>query len=80
MAEEKNNSIELRKETSSQLFDFSLYTDFVGFQDNPNGLVQVEFSKLVPLFTQKQEPDHFWQRYLGQGYNFGRFNYIIASI
>ncbi|RDY60020.1 hypothetical protein [Flagellimonas nanhaiensis] len=78
MAEDKNNSIELRKETSSQLFDFSLYTDFVGFQDNPNGLVQVEFSKLVPLYT-KRKTDHFWQRYLGQGYNFGRFNYIIPQ-
>lgn len=78
MKSDKNNSIELKKETSSKLFNFSVYTDFVGFQDNPNGLVQVEFSKLIPLYT-KRKTNEFWRRYLGQGYNFGRFNYILPQ-
>ncbi len=79
MEKEKNNSRELKKDTSSKLFNLSVYTDFKGFEDNPNGLMQFEFSKLIPLYT-KRKPSLFGQRYIDRGFNFGRFNYIIPQL
>jgi hypothetical protein len=44
--------IEFRKEESSKLFEFIVFSDFMGIEnDNPNGLVQVEFAKKIPINT-----------------------------
>ena len=78
MKEPKNNKIELKKETSSKLLSLAVYTDFQGFSNNPNGLMQFEFSRLIPLYT-KRRPNSFMQRYIDRAYNAGRFNYITPQ-
>ncbi|MEM8508713.1 MAG: hypothetical protein AAF717_12825 [Bacteroidota bacterium] len=74
------NSISLRKETSSKLFNFSVYTDFVGFQDNPNGTVQVEFSKLIPLYTKRNTARNPKSLFGRQGNSYGYLNYVLPQL
>ncbi|MBE0638809.1 MAG: hypothetical protein IH598_09835 [Bacteroidales bacterium] len=48
--------IELKKEENSKLFEFIVFSDFMGFEnDNPNGLVQVEFAKKIVLRTSRRQ-------------------------
>jgi len=75
----KDNKVTLKKEVSSKLFNVAVYTDFVGFANEPNGVAQMELNKLIPLYT-KRKTNHFWQRYLGAGFNFGKLNYITPQV
>ena len=76
---EDGGSVELKKETSSKLFNLSLYTDFLGLRGDPNGIVQFEFNKPIPIYT-KRQTSNFGERYLGRGFNFGYFNYINPQL
>ncbi|MCR9249335.1 MAG: hypothetical protein NXI20_02890 [bacterium] len=50
-------SLSLTKEKTSRLFEARVYSDFIGFdQDNPNGLIQTEISKNLPIITRR----HYW--------------------
>ena len=76
---EDGGSVELKKETSSKLFNLSLYTDFLGLRGDPNGIVQFEFNKPIPIYTKRKTSD-FGERYLGRGFNYGYFNYINPQL
>lgn len=76
---DQDNAISLKKELSSKLFNISLYTDFIGLNDaSPNGIIQFEFSKLMPLFT-KRSTSRFGERYINRGFNYGVFNFITPQ-
>lgn len=53
-----NKSQELFKAPSAKLFQLNLFSDFVGLnENNPNGLVQAEFTKRINLWTKRTS---FW--------------------
>ncbi|CAM1345338.1 hypothetical protein [Tenacibaculum amylolyticum] len=64
-------SIELKKEQSSKILGARFFSDFVGLNNSaPNGLIQIEIEKNIPLWT---------RRYLvrgSRGRNVGFANYI----
>ncbi|WP_442264625.1 coiled-coil domain-containing protein [Tenacibaculum sp. ZS6-P6] len=70
----KEFSLELKKEKSSKILGARFFSDFIGFnQADPNGLIQVEIEKLIPLWT---------RRYLirgSRGRNVGWVNYVKPS-
>lgn len=48
--------LELFKAPSSKLFQLNMFSDFVGLnENNPNGLVQVEFTKRINLWTKRTD-------------------------
>lgn len=58
---------ELFKATSMDLFTLNVFTDLVGFNnDNPNGLVQFEFNKRINLWTRRG--DTWLMNYMGIGW------------
>ncbi|MCF8370653.1 MAG: hypothetical protein K9H64_03455 [Bacteroidales bacterium] len=67
--------VELRKMDSNRLFDFIVFTDLMGVNgDNPNGLVQTEFSKDIQINTRRhQTTNKFWLNKLFQGYGWLQF-------
>lgn len=70
----KEFSLELKKEQSSKILGARFFSDFVGFnQADPNGLIQIEIEKNIPLWT---------RRYLirgSRGRNIGWANYVKPS-
>ncbi|MCE7990949.1 MAG: hypothetical protein HEP71_03175 [Roseivirga sp.] len=57
---------ELFKAPSSQLFTLNVFSDLAGFdQNNPNGLVQLEFNKRINLWTRRT--DAFFPKSMGIG-------------
>jgi hypothetical protein len=58
---------ELFKSHSSKLFSLNIFSDVVGFDDqNPNGLIQLEFSKRINLWTKRTDARIF--EFLGVGW------------
>ncbi|NOX87124.1 MAG: hypothetical protein GXO86_14395 [Chlorobi bacterium] len=48
----KGQTIDLRKSSNAKILEFKIFSDIVGFgEDNPNGLVQLELEKRVPINT-----------------------------
>lgn len=71
-----NNEIELKKEQSSKILSARIYSDFLGFKEsNPNGLIQAEIEKEIPLWT-KRFPSPFF----GPTANKGFFNYVKLNL
>ncbi|WP_299676875.1 hypothetical protein [uncultured Tenacibaculum sp.] len=70
----KEFSLELKKEKSSKILGARFFSDFIGLNEaDPNGLIQVEIEKLIPLWT---------RRYLirgSRGRNVGWVNYVKPS-
>lgn len=72
---DKNNEVELKKEKSSKILNAKLFTDFNGFRESePNGLVQFEVEKLVPLWTKRMELG------IGRSSNLGFANYAVFNL
>ena len=64
---------ELFKAPSSKLFQLNMFSDFVGLnENNPNGLVQVEFTKRINLWTKRTDSNF---RASGKG----RFTHLLPS-
>ncbi|WP_192822765.1 hypothetical protein [Rufibacter sp. LB8] len=60
-------TIKLYKEETSKLFEAIVYTDVKGWdEDNPNGLIQTEFSKRINLMTTRRQSFRF-VGWLGRG-------------
>lgn len=58
---------DLYKSSSAKLFSLNIFSDLVGFNnDNPNGLVQFEFSKRINLWTKRT--DAWLMNYMGIGW------------
>jgi hypothetical protein len=72
---DRDNILELKKEISSKILNAKIYSDFVGFQeDEPNGLVQIEIEKKIPIWT---------KRFIlgaGRSTNLGLFNYANFNL
>ena len=67
-----NKPQELFKAPSSKLFQLNMFSDFVGLnENNPNGLVQVEFTKRINLWTKRTDA------WLNSGK--GRFTHLLPS-
>ncbi len=67
--------IELKKEKSSKILNAKVFTDFNGFKESePNGLVQFEVEKQVPLWTKRMHLG------TGRSSNFGLFNYAVFNL
>ncbi|MDP2722967.1 MAG: hypothetical protein Q8O72_09435 [Bacteroidales bacterium] len=50
----KNQTINLHKSSNAKLLEFKVFTDAVGFgEDTPNGLVQLELEKRIPINTKR---------------------------
>nr|WP_321227406.1 hypothetical protein [uncultured Psychroserpens sp.] len=72
---DKNNEIELKKEKSSKILNAKIFTDFNGLQESkPNGLVQIEIEKQIPLWTKRMDLG------LGRSSNVGFANYAIFNL
>jgi hypothetical protein len=58
----------LMKEKQSQIVEGKIYTDLIGFEaDKPNGLVQFELSKKIPVFTRRFSPSPKYRSYFSFG-------------
>ncbi len=65
---------ELFKASSTQLFTLNVFSDLVGFNNNnPNGLVQLEFSKRINLWTKRRDNS------LMRGTGIGYFTYMTPN-
>lgn len=72
---DQNNVIELKKEKSSKILNAKIYTDFNGLKERePNGLVQIEVEKEVPLWTKRMPLG------LGRSSNIGFANYAKFNL
>lgn len=57
--------INLYKDSNAKLLEFKVFTDVVGFaEDTPNGLVQLELEKRIPINTRRKQ-------FLWTGFNSG---------
>lgn len=71
----KSNTVELKKETSSKILSLNIYSDFLGLKKaNPNGLLQFEVEKNIPLWTKRMELG------AGRSSNLGIVNYINFNL
>ena len=73
-----NNRLQLKKEVSSKLFNIKVFTDFIGFGSDPNGVAQFEFDRIIPLHTKRKPvgPRRFLRRTFGPSFNWGYVNYM----
>lgn len=72
----KEGEIELKKQQSSKILSARIYSDFLGFKEsNPNGLIQAEVEKKIPLWTKR-----FPSPLFGQNTNKGFLNYINLNL
>ncbi len=68
-----NKFISLKKETTAKLFEAKVYSDFVGFDEaNPNGLIQTEIHKYIPIDTKRHAFKKTWWNW----FNYGFFGYM----
>jgi len=59
-----NEEVKLFRQTSEKLFEFKVFSDFVGVDGTkPNGLVQIEFDK--KMFLSPRRYYHIWGGYRG---------------
>ncbi|MFC0780037.1 hypothetical protein [Flavobacterium sp. HJSW_4] len=71
----RSNAVELKKETSSKILNVNIYSDFLGLKEgNPNGLLQFEVEKNIPLWTKRMILG------VGRSSNFGLVNYINFNL
>lgn len=64
--------VNLLKEKTSKILELKIYSDLKGFEgDNPNGLVQVEFSKKLNFLTRRM-PIPRWRNW----FNIGALNFV----
>ncbi|MFC6861222.1 hypothetical protein ACFQHQ_17655, partial [Zunongwangia atlantica 22II14-10F7] len=67
----------LTKDKSSKLFQVAVLSDFNGLNgSNPNGVLQFNFRKEIPLHTQRYRAP-IWKY---KGHNLGFFNYIAPEL
>ncbi|EDP71071.1 hypothetical protein FBALC1_01267 [Flavobacteriales bacterium ALC-1] len=72
---DKNKEVELKKEKSSKILNAKIFTDFNGLKESePNGLVQFEVEKQIPLWTKRMELG------AGRSSNFGFANYATFNL
>ncbi len=71
---------ELKKETSSKVLDVVVYSDFVGLKaDKPNGLIQMEVSKEIPIHSRRYP--FINTRSLNWGFlNYSKIGFTIVNI
>lgn len=66
--------VELKKDANSRILEFLVFSDFLGIeQDNPNGLIQVEFEKRINLNTHRLQTFRCLNRWFAQGIGFFQF-------
>lgn len=71
----KEGQIELKKEKSSKILNAKIFTDFNGLQESkPNGLVQIEVEKEIPIWTKRMHLG------IGRSSNFGFVNYTKLNL
>nr|WP_294923432.1 hypothetical protein [uncultured Flavobacterium sp.] len=71
----RSNAVELKKETSSKILNVNIYSDFLGLKEgNPNGLLQFEVEKNIPLWTKRMVLG------AGRSSNLGLVNYINFNL
>ena len=71
----RSNAVELKKETSSKILNVNIYSDFLGLKEgNPNGLLQFEVEKNIPLWTKRMILG------VGRSSNLGIVNYINFNL
>ncbi|SFD21183.1 hypothetical protein [Flavobacterium phragmitis] len=71
----RSNAVELKKETSSKILSLNIYSDFLGLKEgNPNGLLQFEVEKNIPLWTKRMVLG------VGRSSNLGLVNYINFNL
>lgn len=71
----RSNAVELKKETSSKILNVNIYSDFLGLKEgNPNGLLQFEIEKNIPLWTKRMVLG------VGRSSNLGIVNYINFNL
>jgi len=72
---EKQGKIILKKDKSSELFHIAVYSDFNGLKaTDPNGVIQFELNKRIPLYTKKTLPFRYLRTYWGFA-NFVELNF-----
>ncbi|WPR77686.1 hypothetical protein [Algoriphagus sp. NG3] len=76
---EQNNPT-FKKSDTKEILQLKVFTDFVGINDeNPNGLIQLEIDKEIPLYTKRIQRPYVWIPFrwavLNQA-NIGVFNFF----
>lgn len=70
---------DLKKSSTKEILQLKVFSDFVGLQEeNPNGLIQFEVDKEIPLITKRSTKPYFGPiRFLvNKGGNIGYLNFI----
>lgn len=71
----RSNAVELKKETSAKILNVNIYSDFLGLKEgNPNGLLQFEVEKNIPIWTKRMILG------AGRSSNLGIVNYINFNL
>ncbi len=72
---DKDKQVELKKEKSSKILNAKIFTDFNGLKESePNGLVQIEVEKQIPIWTKRMPLG------IGRSSNYGIANYAIFNL
>ena len=78
------SEVTLYKETDKKVMDIKVYSDFIGIQEeSPNGLVQLELNKEIPLVTTrvtKPELPGIFRWVVNRKWNMGYFNFIRPEL
>ena len=80
----KENFKELYKSKTKEILELKIFSDFIGISENkPNGLIQLEVDKEIPLLTDRLQKEEFGAvfRWMVNKYaNIGFFNFVKPQI
>ncbi|MDW3646261.1 MAG: hypothetical protein R8P61_04285 [Bacteroidia bacterium] len=77
-----DNCYELKKSATYKLFEANAFSDFAGLSaGEPNGLIQLEFARRLPLVTYRKPLPKYDKENQGvrREHNFGLFQYVEPS-
>jgi hypothetical protein len=65
----------LHKLETAKLFELKVYSDFMGFNEtSPNGLIQSELEKEIPILTRRYPSIYVWRS------NWGFLSYVVPNL
>lgn len=69
------NPINLHKLETAKLFELKVFSDFIGLNEtSPNGLIQTELEKEIPILTRRYPLIYLWRA------NWGFLSYVVPTL
>lgn len=76
----ESSSIDFPKPNSKEILQMKVFSDFIGLnEENPNGLIQLEIDKEIPLVTKRIAQPYVWRPFrwaINKYGNIGYFNFF----